>query len=157
MHLLIISDGRPSYVADYEEVKGPKPNLYRTVIKTFWVYWAEATTFMLIGQVSWLLQPLILRYSQISVIRTSIILNNWVIRRRWTVPTFFPIIYCNKTTYNSNFDYPSHQNTSFECLKYNFMIEEKQPKPRFGCIKGPSHRDGSFKHPNRMGFFFLLK
>ena len=27
------------------------------------------------------------------------------------------------------------------------MIEGKQPKPRFGCIKGPSHRDGSFKHP----------
>ena len=27
-------------------------------------------------------------YSQISVIRTSIIRNYWVIRRRWTVPTF---------------------------------------------------------------------
>ena len=59
---LKISGGRPSYVTDYDEVQGPKPNLYRTVIRTFWVYWAEATTFMLIGQVSWLLQPLILRY-----------------------------------------------------------------------------------------------
>ena len=28
------------------------------------------------------------------------------------------------------------------------MIEGKQPKPRFGCIKGPSHRNGSFKHQN---------
>ena len=45
-------------------------------------------------------------YSQISVNQTSIIRNYWVIRRRWTVPTFFPIIYCNKTTYYSNFDYP---------------------------------------------------
>ena len=35
-------------------------------------------------------------YSQISVIRTSIIRNYWVIRRRWTVLTFFPIIFCNK-------------------------------------------------------------
>ena len=47
-------------------------------------------------------------YSQISVIRTLIIRNYWVIRRRWTVPTFFPIIYCNKTTYYSNFDYPKN-------------------------------------------------
>ena len=45
-------------------------------------------------------------YSQISVIRTSIIRNYWVIRRRWTVPTFFHIIYCNKTTYYWNFNYP---------------------------------------------------
>ena len=45
-------------------------------------------------------------YSQISVIRTPIIRNYWVIRRRWTVPTFFSIIYCNKTTNYSNFDYP---------------------------------------------------
>ena len=48
------------------------------------------------------------QYSQISVIRTSIIQNYWVIQRRWTVPTFFPIIYCNKTTYYSNFDYPKN-------------------------------------------------
>ena len=48
----------------------------------------------------------------------------------------------------------SHRNTSFECLKHNFTIEGKPPKPRFGCIKGPSHRDGSFKHQNRM---FSLK
>ena len=34
------------------------------------------------------------------------------------------------------------------------MIEGKQPKARFGCLKVPSHRDGSFKHPNRM---FSLK
>ena len=47
-------------------------------------------------------------YSQISVIQMSIIRNYWVIRRRWTVPTFFPIIYCNKTTYYSNFDYPKN-------------------------------------------------
>ena len=46
------------------------------------------------------------RYSQISVIRTSIIRNYWVIRRRRTVPTFFSIIHCNKTTNYSNFDYP---------------------------------------------------
>ena len=46
------------------------------------------------------------KYSQISVIRTSIIRNYWVIRRRRTVPIFFSIIYCNKTTNYSNFDYP---------------------------------------------------
>ena len=46
------------------------------------------------------------KYSQISVIRTPIIRNYWVIRRRWTVPNFFSIIYCNKTTNYSNFDYP---------------------------------------------------
>ena len=45
-------------------------------------------------------------YSQISVIRTSIIRNYWIIRRRRTVPTFFSTIYCNKTTDYSNFDYP---------------------------------------------------
>ena len=48
----------------------------------------------------------------------------------------------------------SHRNTSFECIKHNFTIEGKQPKPRFECIKGPSNRDGSFKHPTRM---FSLK
>ena len=48
----------------------------------------------------------------------------------------------------------SHRSTSFEYLKHTFTIEGKQPKPRFGCIEGPSHRDGSFKHPNRM---FSLK
>ena len=47
-------------------------------------------------------------YSQISVIRTPIIRNYWVIRRRWTVPNFFFIIYCNKTTNYSNFDYPKN-------------------------------------------------
>ena len=47
-------------------------------------------------------------YSQISVIRTSIIRNYWVIRRRRTVPTFFSITYCNKTTDYSNFDYPKN-------------------------------------------------
>ena len=47
-------------------------------------------------------------YSQISVIQTSIIRNYWVIRRRLTVPTFFSIIYCNKTTDYSNFDYPKY-------------------------------------------------
>ena len=44
-------------------------------------------------------------YSQISVIQTSINRNYLVIRRRQTVPTFFSIIYCNKTTDYSNFDY----------------------------------------------------
>ena len=47
-------------------------------------------------------------YSQISVIRTPIIRNYWVIRRRWTVPTYFSIIYCNKITNYSNFDYPKN-------------------------------------------------
>ena len=47
-------------------------------------------------------------YSQISVIRTPIIRNYWVIRRGWTVLTFFSIIYCNKTTNYSNFDYPKN-------------------------------------------------
>ena len=49
-----------------------------------------------------------IKYSQISVIRTSIIRNYWVIRRRRTVPTFFSIIYCNKITDYSNFDYPKN-------------------------------------------------
>ena len=48
------------------------------------------------------------KYSQISVIRTSIVRNYWVIRRRRTVPTFFSIIYSNKTTDYSNFDYPKN-------------------------------------------------
>ena len=48
------------------------------------------------------------KYSQISVIRTSIIRNYWVIRRRQTVPIFFSIIYCNKPTNYSNFDYPKN-------------------------------------------------
>ena len=47
-------------------------------------------------------------YSQISVIRKSIIRNYLVFRRQWTVQTIFPIIYCNKTTYYSNFDYPKN-------------------------------------------------
>ena len=47
-------------------------------------------------------------YSQISVIRTSIIRNYWVNRIPRTVATFFSIIYCNKTTYYSNFDYPKN-------------------------------------------------
>ena len=34
----------------------------------------------------------------------SIIRNYWVIRRLRTVLTFFSIIFCNKTTYYSNFD-----------------------------------------------------
>ena len=51
-------------------------------------------------------KPSVLKYSQILVIRTSIIRNYWVIRRLRTVPTFFSIIYCNKTTYYSNSDYP---------------------------------------------------
>ena len=48
------------------------------------------------------------RYSQISVIQMLIIRNYWVIQRRRTVPTFFSIIYCNKTTDYSNFDYPKN-------------------------------------------------
>ena len=27
-----------------------------------------------------------------------------------------------------------HRNISLECLKHNFTIEGKQPKPRFGCL-----------------------
>ena len=38
----------------------------------------------------------------------SIIRNYWVIRRLRTVLTFFSTIYCNKTTYYSNFDYPKN-------------------------------------------------
>ena len=38
----------------------------------------------------------------------SIIRNYWVIRRLRTVLTFSSIIYCNKTTYYSNFDYPKN-------------------------------------------------
>ena len=38
----------------------------------------------------------------------SIIRNHWVIRRRRIVPSFFSIIYCNKTTYYSNLDYPKN-------------------------------------------------
>ena len=38
----------------------------------------------------------------------------------------------------------SRRNTSFKCLKHNFTIEGKHPNPRFGCLKGPFHRDGSF-------------
>ena len=52
--------------------------------------------------------PSQIKYSQISVIRTPIIRNYLVIRRRWTVPSFFSIIYCNKTTNYSNFDYPKN-------------------------------------------------
>ena len=48
------------------------------------------------------------KYSQISVIRTPIIRNYWVIRRQRTVPTFFSIIYCNLSTNYSNFDYPKN-------------------------------------------------
>ena len=59
-------------------------------------------------------------YSQISVIRTSIIRNYWVIRRRWTVPTFFPIIYCNKTTNYLNFDYP--KNSIFRKIQFFEVI-----------------------------------
>ena len=40
----------------------------------------------------------------------SIIRNYWVIQRLRTVLTFFSIIYCNKTTYYSNFDYPKNSN-----------------------------------------------
>ena len=62
------------------------------------------------------------KYSQISVIRTSIIRNYWVIRRRWTVPNFFSIICCKKTTYYSNFDYPKNsifRNDSSVLIKEN--------------------------------------
>ena len=49
-----------------------------------------------------------LTYSQISIIWTLIIRNYWVIQRQRTVPTFFSIIYCNKTTVYSNFYYPKN-------------------------------------------------
>ena len=48
----------------------------------------------------------------------------------------------------------SHRNTSFGCLKHNFTIEGKQPKPRLGSSKGPSRRDGSLYLPSHM---FSLK
>ena len=36
------------------------------------------------------------------------------------------VFWVNKRTF--------HRNISFECLKHNFTIEGKQPKPRFGCL-----------------------
>ena len=49
---------------------------------------------------------------------------------------------------NNNFDnrrisrtcvLSAQKNCLIECLKHIFQIERKQPKPRFGCLKGPSH------------------
>lgn len=56
-----LSDQNPSLIQLDEDADGPKPNLYRTILKTFWIYWAEATSFMGVAEVSWLLQPVILR------------------------------------------------------------------------------------------------
>ena len=81
-------------------------------------------------------------YSQISVIRTPIIRNYWVIRRRWTVPNFFSIIYCNKTTNYSNFDYP--KNSIFRSDS-SVPIEESAIKLPFK-IRSPkvTHGDHDF-------------
>ena len=38
----------------------------------------------------------------------------------------------------------SLQNNSFECLKHLFRLRENSKNLRFGCLKGPSHRDSSF-------------
>ena len=81
-------------------------------------------------------------YSQISVIRTPIIRNYWVIRRGWTVPSFFSIIYCNKTTNYSNFDYPKN---SFFRSDSSVPIEEVAIKLPFK-IRSPkvTHGDHDF-------------
>ena len=81
-------------------------------------------------------------YSQISVIRTLIIRNYWVIRRRWTVPNFFSFIYCNKTTNYSNFDYP--KNSIFRSDS-SVPIEESAIKLPFK-IRSPkvTHGDHEF-------------
>ena len=81
-------------------------------------------------------------YSQISVIRTPVIRNYWVIRRRWTVPNFFSIIYCNKTTNYSNFDYP--KNSIFRSDS-SVPIEESAIKLPFK-IRSPkvTHGDHDF-------------
>ena len=82
------------------------------------------------------------KYSQISVIRTPIIRNYWVIRRRWTVPNFFSIIYCNKTANYSNFDYP--KNSIFRSDS-SVPIEESAIKLPFK-IRSPkvTHGDHDF-------------
>ena len=84
----------------------------------------------------------IFKYSQISVIRTLIIRNYWVIRRRWTVPNFFSIIYCNKTTNYSNFDYP--KNSIFRSDS-SVLVEEVAIKLPFK-IRSPNvtHGDHDF-------------
>ena len=46
----------------------------------------------------------------------------------------------------------SHRNTFFECLIHNSTIEGKQPKPRFGCIKGPLTERQFFKTPRSYVF-----
>ena len=81
-------------------------------------------------------------YSQISVIRTPIIRNYWVIRRRWTVPNFFSLIYCNKTTNYSNFDYPK---SSIFRSDSSVPIEESAIKLPFK-IRSPkvTHGDHDF-------------
>ena len=77
-------------------------------------------------------------YSQISVIRTPIIRNYWVIRRRWTVPTLFSIIYCNKTTNYSNFDHPknsifrSDSSVTIEEVAIKLPFKIRSPKVTHG-------------------------
>ena len=80
----------------------------------------------------------IIDYSQISVIRTPIFRNYWIIRRQWTVPNFFSIIYCNKTTNYSNFDYP--KNSIFRSDS-SVPIEEVAIKLRFK-IRSPNVTHG---------------
>ena len=82
------------------------------------------------------------KYSQILVIRTPIMRNYWVIRRRWTVPIFISIIYCNKTTNYSNFDYPKNSIFRSDSL---VPIEERAIKLPFK-IRSPNvtHGDHDF-------------
>ena len=82
------------------------------------------------------------KYSQISIIRTSIIRNYWVIRRRLTVQTFFSIIYCNKTTDYSNFDYP--KNSIFR-RDSSVLIKEIPIKLPFKIeVQNVTHGDNDF-------------
>ncbi|XP_052786369.1 multidrug resistance-associated protein 1-like isoform X1 [Mya arenaria] len=59
----LIESGRftvklPKEIAD----EGLKPNLFKTITRCFWLVWCEATGYMVIGETTWLLQPIILRF-----------------------------------------------------------------------------------------------
>ena len=87
-------------------------------------------------------------YSQISVIRTSINRNYWVIWRRRTVPTFLSIIYCNKTTDYSNFYYPKNSIFRSDSL---VLIEEIAIKLPFKIRSlNVTHGDHDFFVPSSL-------
>ena len=45
----------------------------------------------------------------------------------------------------------SHKKTLLLNAKNTILrLRENKQNLDFGCLKGPSHRDGSFKHPNCM-------